>query len=273
VTAPVLAAGAALLALAAGRELLAGVAGRRRAEPSRPGGLATVLAPLLPAEISLRLERAGLASRFTPAAVLAGKVGCAASGAMLSPVFAAAGPARITPMVLLAGPVVGFLAPDIFIARRARRRRAAVLAALPDALDLLGVGVAAGRAPERVLAEIAAATGGPLALELGVALVEVECGAPRDAAMQGIARRVPGPELAGLAASLDRARRLGSPLAADLHDRAAALRSQSRGAIEERAARAAPKIQLTVALLLVPSVMLMLLAALVAHAGALFPGA
>jgi tight adherence protein C len=39
--------------------------------------------------------------------------------------------------------------------------------------------------------------------------------------------------------------------------------------IEERAARAAPKIQLVVALVLVPSVLLMIGAALIAHADAL----
>jgi tight adherence protein C len=89
--------------------------------------------------------------------------------------------------------------------------------------------------------------------------------------MRKMAARVPGPEMAGVVVSLERARRLGSPLADDLHDRAASLRREARGRLEERAARAAPKIQLVVALLLVPSVMLMLLAALVAHAGALFP--
>ena len=272
-SAPLLAAGAALLVLAAARELLAGVRAPRLAGSRRSGRLGVTLARLLPAEIPVRLERAGLAPRITPAAVLVVKVGCAVGGALVSPAFAAVAPARLAPVVLLAGPVSGFLAPDALIARRAHRRQGAVLAALPDALDLLGVGVAAGRAPERVLAEVAAATGGPLARELGVALAELECGSSRAAALDGLVRRVPGPELAGLAASLDRARRLGSPLAADLHDRAATLRSEARGAMEERAARAAPKIQLAVALLLVPSVMLMLLAALVAHAGGLFPGA
>jgi membrane protein DedA with SNARE-associated domain len=41
---------------------------------------------------------------------------------------------------------------------------------------------------------------------------------------------------------------------------------------EERAARAAPKIQLVVALVLVPSVLLMITAGLIAHAGKLLVG-
>ena len=47
------------------------------------------------------------------------------------------------------------------------------------------------------------------------------------------------------------------------------LRRDARRRIEERAASAAPKIQLVVALVLVPSVLLMILAALIAHADAL----
>ncbi len=268
---PALAASAALLALAAVRELAGALRAQQTLRRSEARRLPAGFGALLPGELSLRLERAGLAARLTPAAVLTAKLAFAALGAVLSPGLAAGAPTRVAPLLLVAGPVAGFLLPDLVIARRARRRQAGVLAALPDALDLLGVGVASGRAPERVLAEIAAATAGPLAQELEITLAELECGTPRPAAMHGLARRVPGPAIAGLVASLERAHRLGSPLAADLHDRATTLRREARGRMEERAARAAPKIQLVVALLLVPSVMLMLLAALIAHAGALFP--
>ena len=60
-----------------------------------------------------------------------------------------------------------------------------------------------------------------------------------------------------------------APLADQLHGQAMSLRRDARRRIEERAARAAPKIQLVVALVLVPSVLLMMLAALIAHADAL----
>jgi tight adherence protein C len=80
---------------------------------------------------------------------------------------------------------------------------------------------------------------------------------------------VPGSGLGALASALERSRRYGSPLADQLHDQAAGLRREARRRIEERAARAAPKIQLVVALVLVPSVLLMILAALIAHSDAL----
>ena len=73
-------------------------------------------------------------------------------------------------------------------------------------------------------------------------------------------------------AALERSRRYGSPLAEQLREQAASLRSEARRSTEERAARAAPKIQLVVALVLVPSVLLMIAAGLIANSDALLAG-
>jgi tight adherence protein C len=70
--------------------------------------------------------------------------------------------------------------------------------------------------------------------------------------------------VATLAATLRRAERHGSPLADALAAQARDARAERARAIRERAARAGPKIQLVVALLLVPSVLLLVAAALVA---------
>jgi tight adherence protein C len=239
---------------------------------TRSGPPGRLVSALVPVGMGSRLARAGLAGRISPAQVVAGKLAGAALGALTALSATGLAPARLAPIVVVALPAAGFLGPEALIERAARRRRAAAIRALPDALDLLAVGVASGRSPGRVLDEIAASTDGPLAFELAIALAELECGVPQAAAMEALARRVPGPELAGVTAALERSRRFGSPLADELHDQAAALRGAASRALEERAARAAPKIQLVVALLLVPSVMLMLAAALVANAGAIFPG-
>ena len=73
-------------------------------------------------------------------------------------------------------------------------------------------------------------------------------------------------------ASIERSRRFGSPLADQLRRQSTALRREQRRAVEERAARAAPKIQLVVALVLVPSVLLMIAAGLIANADVLLSG-
>jgi tight adherence protein C len=112
-----------------------------------------------------------------------------------------------------------------------------------------------------------AATGaaGPLTSELARTVAEVECGQPLRDALAALRRRVPGAEVGALAAALERSRTYGSPLAEQLHLQATGLRRAARRRIEDRAARSAPKIQLVVALVLVPSVLLALAAALVAH--------
>ncbi len=179
-------------------------------------------------------------------------------------------PGRLAAPLAAAMVAAGSLAPDALLERAARRRRSRAIAALPEVLDMLAVGAASGRDPATVFAELAEASSGPLAVELAGAVAEIEAGrAPRDA-LAALRVRIPGPEIGALAAALERSRSYGSPLAEQLHRQASALRRETRRRIEERAARAAPKIQLVVALVLVPSVLLMILAAIIAHSDALF---
>jgi tight adherence protein C len=144
-----------------------------------------------------------------------------------------------------------------------------LVAALPDALDLLAVAIAGGRSHRAALAGIAVAVRRPLADELAMVVAEMECGLSQERALRRLRERSPGAEVAALATGLERSRRHGSPLAERLHELAATLRHDGRRRVEERSARAAPKIQLVVALVLVPSVLLLVAAALLAHSGAL----
>lgn len=222
--------------------------------------------------IPARLTRAGLADRVPVQAILAAKAACAALGSGLATIAAPAAPGRLSLLVAAVLPVAGFLVPDALLEREARTRRRRLVLALPDALDLLAVGAEAGRGPGAVLGEIAAGTTGPLARELAVAAAEIECGSSQLAALEGLRDRIPGGEVASLAAALERSSRYGSPLADQLRDQATALRRDRRRRIEEQAARAAPKIQLVVALVLVPSVLLMIAAALIANSEVLLGG-
>jgi tight adherence protein C len=264
------AAGVWELAGSRGEEL--GRALRSTAATVSGGRLRTLAEAALWLRVPERLERAGLAGSVSIGAVLAGKLGGAAIGAMLGVLAAPAAPGRVGIVVMLALPAAGFVAPEALLERAARRRAARLRAALPDALDLLAVGTAAGRSPQRVLGEIsnAATPGEPLAAELAVAVTEIECGTPQRDAIARLRERVPGGGIGALAAALERSRRFGSPLAEQLHEQASSLRRDARRRIEEQAARAAPKIQLVVALVLVPSVLLMIVAGLLANSDALF---
>jgi tight adherence protein C len=271
--ASVLAAVAFALALAAAAQLLPeGGRSRRRQEVSDPlRGLADSFSDL-PAiatadarlGLSARIARAGLAERISATSLLAAKAGGALAGALWSLVVAPSAPSRLAWIVAAALPAAGFVAPDAWLERRARRRLRALRAGLPDALDLLAVGTAAGRSPLSGLAELGSGEG-PLARELAMLSAESSCGLAQSEALESLRRRAPLREVAAMCGVIERSRRYGSPLADQLREQATALRGVQRRRIEEQAARAAPKIQLAVALLLVPSVLLMIAAGLLAN--------
>jgi tight adherence protein C len=240
-----LAATAVLLACAALRELLAG----------RPVPLG-------------RLGSLELPGRGHLAAKLAG----AAAGALAALVAAPAAPGRLSLLVMVGLPAAGFVIPDALRERRARSRRRRLVAALPDALDLLAVSATSGRPPAVGFSEIARGGAEPLATELRMAVAELSSGQPLSETLRALRDRVPGSEMATLCAAIERSRRFGSPLADQLRRQATALRRDRRRIVEEQAARAAPKIQLVVALVLVPSVLLMIAAGLIANADLLFSG-
>ncbi len=219
-----------------------------------------------------RISRAGLEERISLGAVLLAKLACTATGGIAALLAVPAAPGRIAILVAIGMPAAGFVLPDALLEREARRRRRRLLGALPDALDLLAVASASGRSPAAGFAEIARSGEGPLAEELRMTVAELSCGRPLPDALRGLRERVPGSELATLCASIERSRRLGSPLADQLRRQSGSLRRDQRRAVEERAARAAPKIQLVVALVLVPSVLLMIAAGLIANADVLLGG-
>lgn len=250
---------ALLLGAAAGVEVLAGRGrGAGAGGPMRGAPLVERLG------LARRIERAGLEGRLSPAALVAAKLGGAFVGALFGAIAAPAAPGRLSVVVTLALPVAGFLGPDAWLERRARARLRSMRAALPDALDLLSVGASAGRSPVAGLSEIGKGEG-PLASELAVFAAEASCGTPQRELLGGLRTRVPIGEVAGMCGLIERSRRFGSPLAEQLREQASAVRAGQRRRTEEHAARAAPKIQLAVALLLVPSVLLMIAAGLLAN--------
>jgi tight adherence protein C len=265
----VLAAGALVLGLAAAFQLVAGMRSSQASAESKAAVRSPVEWSLLATadgrlRLSARLARAGLSDRISVQALLAAKLGGAVAGLLWSMVVAPAAPSRLAWIVAIGLPAAGFLGPDAWLERRARQRLRALRAGLPDALDLLAVSTAAGRSPLAGLSELGAGEG-PLARELAMVSAESSCGLPQSEALESLRRRAPVREVSAMCGVIERSRRYGSPLADQLREQATALRGVQRRRIEEHAARAAPKIQLAVALLLVPSVLLMIAAGLLAN--------
>jgi tight adherence protein C len=257
--------------------LLAESRGRDRASPwLRLLVLAGArLHPAAPRDLEARIAAAGRPAGLGTRELMAAKLAGCGAGALTAFALAGAGPARLAVFLLLAGPVAGFLAPDLWLARRAAQRASRIRHELPALLDLLRVMVESGSSLGEALRAVGARTHGPLAAEWCGVGREAALGVPLEQALTAMAERAPLPEVQALTAALDRARRHGTALAETLGAQARDARFALARHAREEAARAGPKIQLVVALLLVPSVLLLvaaaLLAALLAPGGSSLP--
>ena len=165
----------------------------------------------------------------------------------------------LAPLAALGGRAV----PDRVVAGMARHRRQRIVWALPDLLDLMVICVEAGMALDPALGLAADRLGGPLGHEVRATLADQALGTPRRDAYRGLAQRTGSEDVGRLVASLLQAEELGTPLATALAGQAEALRAASRQGARDRAARAAPRIQLVVALVMVPGAMLLILGVMI----------
>jgi tight adherence protein C len=195
---------------------------------------------------------------------MAAKLAAAALCGVLAAALSAVAPGRLAFALVAAAPVAGFLAPDLWLARLAAERARRMRRELPSLLDLLRVGVESGSSLAAALRAVGARTHGPLAAEWRALGRQVAIGVSLERALADLIERAPLPEVRALVAALDRARRHGAPLGDTLAAQARDARFSLARHAREEAARAGPKIQLVVALLLVPSVLLLVAAALLA---------
>lgn len=265
-----LGAGAAVaLAAFAVAEMLSLRAGRSRAwrQRGRTLQLLTRLGRRLgvapaPETLARRLAAAGAPASLTPGDVMAAKTGAALVALLAVSLPATALPGRLGPVMAAALPLAAASAPELWLRRRARTRGRTMAAEVADVLDLLRVCVEAGRPPSAALREVGSRHRGLLGSELRRAARELALGRAAHEVLEELAARCPIGEMAALTAALRRADRHGAPLAPALRALAADARAARARAVREQAAKAAPKIQLVVALLLVPAVMLLVGAAL-----------
>jgi tight adherence protein C len=214
-------------------------------------------------DLQARLAAAGAPLGLSVADVVALEGAGTLAGLLLALPLAAALPGRLGIVLVLCAPAAGFLPPAAALARRPRGRAARVRHELADVFDLLRVAVEAGLPIGRALAEVARRCRGVLASEIGAAAVRMQLGTARSEALDALVARCPVDGVAALAAAIARADRHGAALAPALQALAAEARAEQARRLRDDAARAAPKIQLVVALLLVPAVMLLVAAVLV----------
>jgi tight adherence protein C len=209
-----------------------------------------------------RLTAAGAPLGLTSADVVALEGAGALAGVLLALPLATELPGRLGVAFVLCAGAGGYLAPDVVLARRARARADRIRRELGDVLELLRVAVEAGLPAGRALGEVGRRCRGLLAAELGAASARMQLGATRAGALGELTARCPVEGVGALAAAILRADRHGVPLAPALAALAVEARAEQARRVRDGAARAAPKIQLVVALVLVPAVMLLVAAVL-----------
>jgi len=168
-----------------------------------------------------------------------------------------------TVMWVLAGGVIGYLAPDIWLSRKTRKRRHKIRRSIPDALDLLVICIGAGLGLDQALLRISQELGHShpeIQEEFLQVNREQKAGRPRIEAWQNLADRTEIDEFSGFVAMLTQTDRFGTPIIQALSRYSEDIRTQRRQHAEEAAAKTKIKIIFPLVLCIFPCLFIVLLA-------------
>jgi tight adherence protein C len=208
--------------------------------------------------VRLKLLAAG-ARGLTPSSFLAVKGAATVSGVILGLLLGGVSGARAAIGLGIGLGALGFIGPDFLLSSRARRRRQAVQAELPDALDLLAVSVEAGLGFDAAVLRLTEHSTGPLAEELALALSEMRIGRSRQAALRSLAERIDAPELSAFVRAVLQADQLGMSLSRILQIQGEETRRRRRAAAEEQAMKAPVKMLFPTVAFIFPAMFLVIL--------------
>jgi len=155
--------------------------------------------------------------------------------------------------------LVGFMFPDLWLTSRVNRRQKGVFRAMPDALDLLTICVEAGLGFDAAMAKVQEKWDNDLALEFGRVIQEIRLGKLRRDALRDMAERAGVAELTSFVAAVIQSEQLGVSLAKVLRIQSDQMRVRRRQMAEEEAHKAPIKMIFPIALLIFPSILIVLL--------------
>lgn len=170
-----------------------------------------------------------------------------------------AGGAVVGVVVGLLLAVGGYLAPGIWLDRRASARRAAIVGSLPAVLDLLVVSVDAGLSFDSALGRVLEKLRNPLSEELTLVQREIALGRSRAEALEGLARRVQVEDITRFVNAMLQSDQLGVPVARTLRVQAGEARFLARQRVQQLAAQAPVKMVIPMIVFILPTVWLILL--------------
>ncbi len=151
---------------------------------------------------------------------------------------------------------VGFLAPDIWLRRRIKKRQDKIRRGLPDVLDLLVICIEAGLSLDQATARssIELKLAQPeLCDELGIVVLEQRAGRPRGEAWKHLAERTDVDAVRNLTSMLVQAEQFGTSIAKTLRVHGDTLRTQRVQQVEEAAAKTTIKLLFPLVFFIFPS--------------------
>jgi len=155
--------------------------------------------------------------------------------------------------------LLGFMFPELWLSSKISRRQKGVFRAMPDALDLLTVCVEAGLGFDAAMSKVQEKWDNELALEFGRVIQEIRLGKLRRDALRDMAERAGVAELTSFVAAVIQSEQLGVSLAKVLRIQSDQMRVRRRQMAEEEAHRAPIKMIFPIALLIFPSILIVLL--------------
>ena len=163
---------------------------------------------------------------------------------------------------LILGPVlavIGYYVPEWILRSRSSSRQYQIQRALPDALDLLSITVAAGLAFDSALERVARQMGGPLGEELIRVVQEMRLGKGRSDALRDLAGRSNVDELKSFVLAMVQADIFGISVSRVLGVQARELRIKRRQRAEEQAQKLPVKILFPLLFCIFPALFVVIL--------------
>jgi tight adherence protein C len=163
--------------------------------------------------------------------------------------------------LLIAIPVAifGFYMPELLIRRTIDRRQREIRRSMPDALDLLTICVEAGLGFDAAMAKVYEKWDNELGRAFGRVIREIQLGKLRREALRDMADRLGIPEMTSFVAAVIQSEQLGVSMAHVLRIQSDQMRIKRRQLAEEEAHKAPIKMLIPMALLIFPSICIVLM--------------
>ncbi len=162
----------------------------------------------------------------------------------------------------VAGLTLGYYAPNVYISNIATKRRESIVAAFPDALDLLLICVEAGMSIEAAIQKVSQEVGSSsieLAEELSLLTAELSYLPERRMAYEGLGKRTNHPGIRSVVTAMIQAERYGTPLGSVLRVMAKENRDLRLAAAEKKAAALPAKLTVPMILFFLPVLFVVIL--------------